>query len=98
MLAFVKRRWFLTFLGFVLLAIFIWYAGPYFAFADYSPLEPVTNRIILFAVIVAIWAVMKVVKRLRAYRAGDLLVSAVVSQASPEERPSAEAVQLRELF
>jgi type VI secretion system protein ImpL len=98
MLAFVKRRWFLTFLGFVLLAIFIWYAGPYFAFADYSPLEPVNNRIILFAVIVAIWAVMKVVKRLRAYRMGDRLVAAVVRQASPEERPSAEAVQLRERF
>jgi type VI secretion system protein ImpL len=98
MLAFVKRRAFLTFLGFVLLAIFIWYAGPYFAFADYVPLEPVNNRIILFAAIVAIWAVSKAIKRLRAFRAGDRLVAAVVRQAAPEERPSAEAVQLRERF
>jgi type VI secretion system protein ImpL len=99
MLAFVKRRSFLTFLGFLLLAVFIWYAGPYFAFADYSPLEPVTARIVLFAAIVAIWALSKAIKRLRAYRAGDRLVAAVVRQASPEEsRPSAEAVQLRERF
>jgi type VI secretion system protein ImpL len=99
MLAFVKRRAFLTFLGFVLLAIFIWYAGPYFAFADYVPLEPVNNRIILFVAIVALWAISKAVKRLRAMQAGDRLVAAVVRQASPEEaRPSAEAVQLRERF
>jgi type VI secretion system protein ImpL len=99
MLAFVKRRAFLTFLGFVLLAIFIWYAGPYFAFADYVPLEPVNNRIILFVAIVVVWAISKAVKRLRAMRAGDRLVAAVVRQASPEEaRPSAEAVQLRERF
>src|SRR5687768_2083573 len=99
MLAFVKRRSFLTVLGFLLLAVFIWYAGPYFAFADYSPLEPVMARVVLFAAIVAIWAISKAVKRLRAYRAGDRLVAAVVRQASPEEsHPGAEAVQLRERF
>ena len=99
MLGFVRRRAFLTFLGFVLLAVFIWYAGPLFAFNDYSPLEPVNARIFLFVLIVVIWAALKAWKRLRAMQAGDRLVAAVVRQASPrEERPSAEAVQLRERF
>jgi type VI secretion system protein ImpL len=99
MLGFVRRRAFLTFLGFVLLAVVIWYAGPLFSFADYVPLESVNARIVLFLLIVALWAALKVLKRLRAYRAGDRLVAAVVRQASPrDERPSAEAVQLRERF
>jgi type VI secretion system protein ImpL len=99
MLAFVKRRTFLTLLGFLLLAVFIWYAGPYFSFADYSPLEPVMARVVLFLLIVGLWVASKLLRRLRAYRASDRLVAAVVRQASPEEgRPSAEAVQLRERF
>src|SRR5262245_48138892 len=99
MLGFVRRRWFLTLLGFVLLAVFIWYAGPYFSFADYSPLEPVNARIFLFLAILVVWAGWRAWKRLRAMQAGDRLVAAVVRQASPrEERPSAEAVQLRERF
>jgi type VI secretion system protein ImpL len=99
MLTFWKRRWFLTLLGFVLLAVFIGYAGPYFAFADYYPLEPVTNRVVLFSLCVAVWAISRLVKRLRAYRASDRLVAAVVRQAPQEEgKPSAEQVQLRERF
>ena len=97
MFAFVRRRAFLIFLGFVLLAIFIWIAGPYFEFADYRPLEPERTRIILFVVIVACWALARLVRRLRAYRVSDQLVAAVVRQQAPEA-PSAEAIQLRERF
>lgn len=99
MLGFLRRRWFLTLLGFLLLAVFIWYAGPYFAFADFRPLESATSRVVLFALIVACWAAVRIAKRLRAFRVSDRLVAAVVRQAPPdEEKPSAEAVQLRERF
>jgi type VI secretion system protein ImpL len=99
MLGFVKRRGFLTFLGFLLLAVFIWYAGPYFAFADYYPLEPVNARILLFLAIVALWFASRVLKRFRSGRASDQLAAAVVRQAAAEPaRPSAEALQLRERF
>jgi type VI secretion system protein ImpL len=99
MLSFLRRRWFLTLLGFLLLALFIGYLGPYFAFADYRPLESATARIILFFLIVGVWAIGRLLKKLRAYRASDRLVAAVVRQAPPDEgRPSAEAAQLRERF
>ena len=39
MFAFFKSRLFLVLLGFVLLALFIWYAGPLFGFGDLRPLE-----------------------------------------------------------
>ena len=39
MFSFLKRRWFVLLIGLLLIAIFIWYAGPYFGFGDYHPLE-----------------------------------------------------------
>jgi type VI secretion system protein ImpL len=98
MFSFLKSRGFLLFVGFVLLALFIWYAGPYFAFADFRPLDGEIARLVCIALVVVAWAVWALVKRLKANRASDQLVAAVVKQAAAENRPSAEAVQLRERF
>ena len=98
MFAFLKSRAFLTLIGFILLFLFIWYVGPFFGFADRYPLESVTGRLIVMALVVAIWIASIVLKRMRASRASDQLVSAVVMQSKGEERPSAEALQLRERF
>ncbi|MGH9350097.1 MAG: type VI secretion system membrane subunit TssM [Vicinamibacterales bacterium] len=99
MLSFLKRRGFLVVSGFVLFALFVWYAGPYFAFADFRPLETARARIVLIAIVVALWGLSRFLKRRRADRASDQLVAAVVKQSHAEkERPSAEAVQLRERF
>ena len=38
MFAFLKRTIVLL-VGLLLIALFIWFAGPYFAFADFRPLE-----------------------------------------------------------
>ncbi len=49
--------------------------------------------------IVILWAVSALLKRLSASRANDKLVGAVLRQSQPEkERPSAEAAKLRERF
>ncbi len=98
MFAFLKRRGVLLVLGFLLVAAFIWLAGPYFAFADYRPLESETARLIAIAVVALLWFASFVVKKLRAFRASDRLVAAVVKQSKAEERPSADALQLRERF
>lgn len=98
MFSFFKRRAFVIVLGFVLLACFIWFAGPYFAFADYRPLESSRSRAIAMAVAVACWIASVVVKRMRANRASDKLLAEVVKQSPGEERPSAEILQLRERF
>ena len=98
MFAFLKRRGFLLFVGFLLVAAFIWLAGPYFAFADYRPLEGETARWIAIAVVALLFFAGIVLKKLRAFRASDKLVAAVVKQSKAEERPSADALQLRERF
>ena len=78
MLGFLKLRFIIPALGFVLLALFIWYAGPYFAFADYHPLESSSARWIAIGALVAIWVLWILVKRLRAARASGKLISAVL--------------------
>ena len=98
MLAFLKRT-FVVLLGFLLIFVFIWYAGPYFAFAEFRPLETVSARLIAIAVIVGCWLAVRLVKRLRSFRASDRLLAAVVAQPQPTEaRPPAEVVKLRERF
>ena len=98
MFRFLRWRALLTFLGFVLVALFIWYFGPYFAFADYQPLESAWARIGLFLAMVVLWIVSRLVRRLRSGRASAHLAAAVVRQEVAETRPSAEAQQLRERF
>ncbi|HET9359649.1 MAG TPA: type VI secretion system membrane subunit TssM [Vicinamibacterales bacterium] len=96
--SFLKSRILLVASGFVLLALFIWYVGPLFGIGDYKPLDPVLNRLIAIALVVVVWAGTALARRLRASRASDKLVAAVVQQSRAEERPSAEALQLRERF
>jgi type VI secretion system protein ImpL len=98
MFAFLKRT-FVILLGFALIVLFIWYVGPYFAFARWRPLETEFARLVAIGIVVGCWLIARLVKRLRAYRASDRLLAAVVAQPQPEPaRPPAEVVKLRERF
>jgi type VI secretion system protein ImpL len=95
-----KRRGVLVFLGLLLLSLFIWFAGPYLAFAEYKPLESVTARLIAIGILAALWFLSVLLKIWRASRASAKLAQAVVAQKGPPARDGAsrEAVQLRERF
>jgi type VI secretion system protein ImpL len=97
MFSFLKSRKLLILIGFVLIAVFVWYAGPYFAFGDYHPLESATARLIFIALVIGFWFGWLLLKQLRASLVSQKLVAAVVNQAKGEP-PSAEAVKLRERF
>ena len=95
-----KRRGVLVFIGLVLLSLFIWFAGPYLAFAEYKPLESATARLIAIGVLAALWFLSLMLKIWRASRASAKLAQAVVAQKGPPVRDGAsrEAAQLRERF
>ena len=97
---FFKRRGVLVFIGLVLLSLLIWYGGPYLAFAEFKPLESVLARLIAIGVLVALWVLSALLKKLRAARASSKLAQAVVAQKGPALRDGAgrEAAQLRERF
>jgi type VI secretion system protein ImpL len=98
MFALFKRRWFLSALGLLLLAAFIWWAGPYFAFADFRPLATVTARLVAIGLIVGLWLVSILWKQFKARRASGKLVAAVVAQDSARPQEGADARALRERF
>jgi type VI secretion system protein ImpL len=88
----------LTVVGVVLLALFIWYAGPLFAFGPYRPLESELVRLVVIALVIVAMVMAKLLKRLRANKASDNLIAAVVKQSAADTRQTAEAQQLRERF
>jgi len=52
----LKFRWFLTLIGVLLLCLLIWFAGPYFAFADVQPFAATTGRLVAILIVVLAWA------------------------------------------
>ena len=54
MFAFLKRT-FVVLVGLLLITLFIWYAGPYFAFAGFAPLESEFARLVAIGVVIGIW-------------------------------------------
>src|SRR6267143_4829954 len=97
MFAFFKRRAFLVVVGFLLLALFVWFAGSYFSFAVYEPLGSTNSRLIAIGLMVLAGIGYYVWKRFRANRAGNQLMAAVVKQ-SEREQPGGDALRLREQF
>ena len=67
-------RWFVTIVGLVLLCLIIWFAGPYFAFAEVKPLEGASARWITIVLIVVVWALVWQWRQWRAWRASQQLV------------------------
>ena len=98
MFSFLRRRIFIVLVGFLLIAIFIWFLGPYFAFGSYRPLESEFSRLVAIGLVVGVWVLMRIVKWLKASRASDMLVGAVLKQSKEKDKPSAEQTKLRERF
>jgi type VI secretion system protein ImpL len=98
-IALLKKGWLWLLLALLLISLIIWFAGPYFSFADYSPLESVTARLIAIVLVVVLWGVRALLRELKAARASSLLVKEVVRQQDPADaRASADARQLQQRF
>jgi type VI secretion system protein ImpL len=87
----------LVLLGLVLLALFVWYAGPYFAFGEWHPLESVRARLITIVALVMLWLLKGLIKKLRAGQLSGKLIKALAARpAGPALH--GDAAQLRERF
>lgn len=96
MLAFFKKRAVLVALGLIFLSLFIWFAGPYFAFADFHPWAPVWARVLTILLVIGIWGGIQLFKRIKAAMATAKLAAAVAKPAATAG--GADAQQLRERF
>ena len=100
MFAVFKRRAFLRLLGFLLVALFIWYAGPYFRVRRLSAARvgdraADRHRLVVVAPVGRLGAAPEAARR--SARATSWSPPCV-KQSAAEPKPTAEAVQLRERF
>ena len=85
---FIKQRWFVSFLGIIALALFIWFIGPLFAFAKYEPLESETHRFYLISAFVLIWLFIQISSFIKKKKQNNHVLAALV--ATSEQRLSPE--------
>jgi len=99
MLSILKSRVFLAFIGLLLLALLLWFAGPYCAFADHKPLETVVARLVAIVVLLLIWVVVLLLGQLRSSRASNKIAAEVVAAPQTVKQESGgDATQLRKRF
>jgi type VI secretion system protein ImpL len=99
MLAILKNKWFLAFIGLLLLSALIWFGGPYIGIGDAKPLEGVLGRLLGILVLVVAYAVLVTIGQLRSKQASQKLAAGVAKQAdSAGGAGGADAQLLRRRF
>ncbi len=103
MLALLKNRWFLALIGLLLLALIIWFGGPYIAIAEAKPLDGVTGRLIAIIALMVIYALTVTIKQLNSKKASQRLAAGAAKQdestgGSKGSMASGEAQQLSKRF
>ena len=103
MVAILKSRVFLVTIGLLLLAVIIWFAGPYFAFADYRPLEGVVARLVAILILAVGYAAYVQLRQLKRASASRQLAEEVTKQDDSRAGGAAggasgDAAQLRKRF
>ncbi|MGH8217754.1 MAG: type VI secretion system membrane subunit TssM [Steroidobacteraceae bacterium] len=97
MLALIKSRLFLVTIGLLLLALVIWFLGPYFAFADFRPLAGAVARLLAILLLAIAYAAYVQLRQLKHARASRQLASEVARQEG-SSGGSGDAAQLRKRF
>jgi type VI secretion system protein ImpL len=91
-LALFRNRAFLVAVGLLLLALIIWFAGPYFAFGTVKPLETVVERLVAILVMVSLYALYVQLRQARNARDNERLAEEVARQAgTPGDAEGARA-------
>jgi len=88
----------LKLIALLLIALVIWFGGPYLAFGSMKPFESVLGRLVAIVLIVAIWGAWVLFHKFSAQRAGQQLAKDVAAPAAKASGGSAEAAQLRARF
>lgn len=97
-MAFLKRPLVLVALVLILLSCGLWFAGPYFAFADYRPLASSRARWIGIATLWVLSLIALLVRRLKSGGVAETLKAALTPKPSTTPAPGRDVLQLRERF
>jgi type VI secretion system protein ImpL len=75
-----KKRWFISLLGLLLLAVLIWYAGPELSFADWHPWASEDSRLFTILLIFGGWGLYRLVKFMRARAVSANVMAAILGR------------------
>ncbi|MEH6456016.1 MAG: type VI secretion system membrane subunit TssM [Cocleimonas sp.] len=75
----LKSKWAITIIGFLCLALLIWFGGPLVAIAGYEPLALAATRIILLLVIVIIFGAIHFSRQLKNKKQSEKMVDSLIN-------------------
>lgn len=94
----VSNVWFIPTVSLILVFLLIWFAGPYFAFADYYPLATISSRIILIITILLVYFLIQLVKYHRKVKNQQNMVADITEDNSVGDAINAESAELKDKF
>lgn len=96
LIGFFTNKWVIQFLGLLVLALLVWFAGPLIAIAGKAPLESAWARGVFIGGMFVIWVIYRLVMSLLSRRKDRQMMSELASAESTlseEEKSSAEEVE-----
>jgi type VI secretion system protein ImpL len=106
MKALLGKGWLIGLIVVILLALLMWFGGPYVSFGSVQPFASLTGRLIGLIVLIVCWAVWVQISAWRAQRRGAALVGSVAAgnnegaaqSRAPDSQSPAEAAGLQDRF
>jgi type VI secretion system protein ImpL len=92
------NRWFFPIVFFLLFSLFILFAGPYFAFAEFYPLAALSNRIIVILLVLFIYLIVQFVKYHRQMKKQQNLVKDITEEDGLNDVINSESAELKSKF
>jgi len=94
----VSSAWFIPAVSIILISLVIWFAGPYFAFADYYPLSTISNRVIAIIFMLLIYFLVLLLKYHKTMKNQKNMVDEITEDAATDEVIHAESTELKNKF
>lgn len=96
--AITSSRWFIPVVFFLLFSLFILFAGPYFAFAEFYPLAALSTRIIVILVVLFIYLLVQFIKYHRQMKKQQNLVKDITEEDGLNDVINSESAELKNKF
>ncbi|GAC21720.1 type VI secretion system membrane subunit TssM [Paraglaciecola arctica] len=93
-----SSRWFFPIVFFLLFSLFILFAGPYFAFAEFYPLAALSTRIFVILIVLFIYLIVQFVKYHRQMKKQQNLVKDITEEDGLNDVINSESAELKVKF
>tara|TARA_R110002153_G_scaffold124543_3_gene270919 strand:- start:17100 stop:20537 length:3438 start_codon:yes stop_codon:yes gene_type:complete len=93
-----SSKWFFPIVFFLLFSLFILFAGPYFAFAEFYPLAALSTRIIVILIVLFIYLIVQFVKYHRQMKKQQNLVKDITEEDGLNDVINSESAELKVKF